>query len=104
VVRLPAAHDFNLTFLGVRRNTFWSRGERAMKKDPHVSRGRPLPSYNHPFLLMPKPEAFSRVLIDQELRESGWDLLDERRVRFELDGHSGRADYVLSENARLFVY
>jgi type I restriction enzyme R subunit len=45
---------------------------------------------------MPKPEAFSRVLIDQELRESGWDLLDERRVRFELDGHSGRADYVLS--------
>ena len=45
---------------------------------------------------MLKPEAFSRVLIDQELRESGWDLLDERRVRFELDGHSGRADYVLS--------
>jgi len=57
-----------------------------------------------------KPEAFSRVLIDQALRESGWDLLDERltscaspgsdrddrRVRFELDGHSGRADYVLS--------
>jgi len=35
-------------------------------------------------------------LIDQALRESGWDLLDERRVRFELDGHSGRADYVLS--------
>jgi type I site-specific restriction endonuclease len=57
-----------------------------------------------------KPEAFSRVLIDQALRESGWDLLDERptrraspesdrddrSVRFELDGHSGRADYVLS--------
>ncbi len=42
-----------------------------------------------------KPEAFSRVLIDQALRESGWDLLDDRRVRFELDGHSGRADYVL---------
>jgi len=56
----------------------------------------PLPSYNHPFLAMPKPEAFSRVLIDQELRESGWDLLDERRVRFELDGHSWRADYLLS--------
>jgi hypothetical protein len=51
--------------------------------------------YSH-FRAMPKPEAFSRVLIDQELRESGWDLLDERRVRFELDGHSGRADYVLS--------
>ena len=45
---------------------------------------------------MPKPEAFSRVLIDQALRDSGWDLLDDRRVRFELDGHSGRADYVLS--------
>src|SRR5216117_4021297 len=45
---------------------------------------------------MPKPEAFPRVLIDQALRDSGWDLLDDRRVRFELDGHSGRADYVLS--------
>ena len=30
---------------------------------------------------MPKPEAFSRVLIDQELRESGWDLLDERPTK-----------------------
>ena len=45
---------------------------------------------------MPKPEAFSRVLIDQALKDSGWDLLDERRVRFELDGKSGRADYVLT--------
>ncbi len=45
---------------------------------------------------MPKPEAFSRVLIDQALRESNWDLLDEHRVRFELDGNSGRVDYVLS--------
>jgi len=44
---------------------------------------------------MAKPEAFSRVLIDQALKDSGWDLLDERRVRFELDGKSGRADYVL---------
>ena len=43
-----------------------------------------------------KPEAFSRVLIDQALKESGWDLLDDHRVRFELDGKSGRADYVLS--------
>lgn len=43
-----------------------------------------------------KSEAFSRVLIDQALKDSGWDLLDDRRVRFELDGHSGRADYVLS--------
>lgn len=35
-------------------------------------------------------------MIDQALRESGWDLLDDRRVRFELDGTGGRADYVLS--------
>lgn len=44
---------------------------------------------------MPKPEAFSRVLIDQALKDSDWDLLDERRVRFEVDGSSGRVDYVL---------
>jgi type I restriction enzyme R subunit len=44
---------------------------------------------------MAKPEAFSRVLIDQALKDSDWDLLDDRRVRFELDGKSGRADYVL---------
>ena len=43
-----------------------------------------------------QPEAFSRVLIDQALRESGWDLLDPHRVRFESHGHGGRADYVLS--------
>ena len=43
-----------------------------------------------------QPEAFSRILIDQALKESDWDLLDPHRVRFELDGHSGRADYVLS--------
>jgi hypothetical protein len=65
----------------------------SAKRNPFL-RSRP-EIYSH-FLAMPKPEAFSRVLIDQELRESGWDLLDERRVRFELDGHSGRADYVLS--------
>lgn len=40
-------------------------------------------------------EAFSRVLIDQALKDSGWDLLDSARVRFELHGASGRADYVL---------
>jgi type I site-specific restriction endonuclease len=45
---------------------------------------------------MPKPEAFSRVLIDQALKDSGWELLHDHRVRFELDGKSGRADYVLS--------
>ena len=45
---------------------------------------------------MSQPEAFSRVLIDQALKDSGWDLLNPQHVRFELHGHSGRADYVLS--------
>ena len=42
-----------------------------------------------------KPEAFSRVLIDQALTESGWNLLDSRQVRLELNTATGRADYVL---------
>jgi len=33
---------------------------------------------------MPKSEAFSRVLIDQALRKSGWDLLDNRRQTLAL--------------------
>jgi type I restriction enzyme R subunit len=41
-------------------------------------------------------EAFSRVLIDKALEFSGWDLLDPKQVRFELNGATGRADYVLS--------
>jgi type I site-specific restriction endonuclease len=41
-------------------------------------------------------EAFSRILIDKALEFSGWDLLNPRQVRFELSGHGGRADYVLS--------
>jgi predicted type IV restriction endonuclease len=41
------------------------------------------------------PEAFSRVLIDQALAASGWDLTDPVQVRFELHLQSGRADYVL---------
>src|SRR6266699_2960218 len=41
-------------------------------------------------------EAFSRVLIDKALEFSGWNLLDSRQVRFELNGTTGRADYVLS--------
>jgi type I restriction enzyme R subunit len=41
-------------------------------------------------------EAFSRVLIDKALEYSGWDLLDPRQVRFELNSATGRADYVLS--------
>src|ERR1022692_2378527 len=40
-------------------------------------------------------EAFSRVLIDKALEFSGWNLLDPRQVRFELNGSTGRADYVL---------
>ena len=38
-------------------------------------------------------EAFSRVLIDKALADSGWDL--RRLVHFELTTSSGRADYVL---------
>ena len=45
---------------------------------------------------MNQPEAFSRVLIDRALSESGWNLLDEKQVHFEAHGASGRADYVLS--------
>jgi len=35
------------------------------------------------------------MLIDRALSKSGWNLLDEKQVRFELHGASGRADYVL---------
>jgi type I restriction enzyme, R subunit len=41
-------------------------------------------------------EAFSRVLIDKALEFSGWNILDQQQVRFELNGVTGRADYVLS--------
>ncbi|MGH9425171.1 MAG: DEAD/DEAH box helicase family protein, partial [Terriglobia bacterium] len=44
---------------------------------------------------MNQPEAFSRVLIDQALRDSGWDLQNHQQVLFETSGSSGRADYVL---------
>ncbi|HEV2490030.1 MAG TPA: DEAD/DEAH box helicase family protein [Candidatus Acidoferrales bacterium] len=44
---------------------------------------------------MGQPEAFSRVLIDEALKESDWDLLDSQRVRFESSGRDGRADYIL---------
>lgn len=40
-------------------------------------------------------EAFSRVLIDKALEFSNWNLLDPHEVRFELNGLTGRADYVL---------
>lgn len=39
------------------------------------------------------PEAFSRVLIDEALKSSCWDL--QKQVRFELATATGRADYVL---------
>jgi type I restriction enzyme R subunit len=42
------------------------------------------------------PEAFSRILIDKALEFSGWNLLKPEQVRFELNGVTGRADYVLS--------
>ena len=41
-------------------------------------------------------EAFSRILIDKALEESGWNLLDSQQVRFELNTTSGRADYLLN--------
>jgi type I restriction enzyme, R subunit len=40
-------------------------------------------------------EAFSRLLIDQALKDSGWNLLDKQQVRLEVTGSTGRADYVL---------
>jgi superfamily II DNA or RNA helicase len=49
-------------------------------------------------------EAFSRVLIDQALKESDWDLFDSHRVRFESSGRDGRADYLLlGKNGTLCV-
>lgn len=42
-------------------------------------------------------EAFSRVLIDKALEFSGWNLLDSREVRFEINGQTGRLDYVLTD-------
>ena len=45
-------------------------------------------------------EAFSRVLIDKALIDSGWDLLDPecRQVVFEHHAPTGRADYILKDN------
>jgi type I restriction enzyme, R subunit len=44
-----------------------------------------------------QPEAFSRILIDKALEFSGWDLLDQKQVLFELHTGSGRADYLLKD-------
>ncbi len=45
-----------------------------------------------------QPEAFSRVLIDQALTDSGWDLLNPQQVKFELHTTNGRADYLLKDS------
>lgn len=42
-----------------------------------------------------KVEARSRVIIDRLLEGSGWNILDEDEVQFEISGNSGRNDYVL---------
>jgi len=41
------------------------------------------------------PEAFSRILIDRALSDSGWDLLNPQQVQFEFHTTNGRADYLL---------
>ena len=40
-------------------------------------------------------EAFSRVLIDKALEFSRWNLLNPKKVRFEMAIGDQRADYVL---------
>lgn len=48
------------------------------------------------------PEAFSRILIDDALRDSEWDILDSQQVEFEYHNASGRADYLLKDrNGRI---
>lgn len=42
-------------------------------------------------------EAFSRVIIDQKLKDAGWDITDPNQVVFEDHGIAGRADYVLKD-------
>lgn len=47
---------------------------------------------------MPTNEAFSRVRIDAQLKDQGWDVLDANAVRFEVVLPDGtRADYVLCD-------
>jgi type I restriction enzyme R subunit len=43
-------------------------------------------------------EAFSRVLIDKALEASGWNLLDPRQIRYEINIIEGRVDYLLTDN------
>ena len=42
-------------------------------------------------------EAFSRILIDKALENSGWDLLDPHSLEFEHHSTDGRADYILKD-------
>lgn len=43
-------------------------------------------------------EAFSRILIDNALKASGWNLLDQQQVRFEHNVANGRTNYLLIDN------
>ena len=56
----------------------------------------PRPLYNYRAMNSAANEAFSRVLIDKALEFSGWDLLDSKQVRFELNTSNGRTDYLLA--------
>lgn len=47
---------------------------------------------------MSQPEAFSRILIDRALADSGWDLLNSKQVRLEVNAASKRADYLLLDS------
>lgn len=47
---------------------------------------------------MSQNEAFSRVVIDRKLRESGWNIENEHEVIFEDHGSAGRSDYVLKDS------
>lgn len=48
--------------------------------------------------MSPTNEAFSRVLIDAQLKEQGWDITDTNSVRYEMGLPDGtRADYVLCD-------
>lgn len=42
-------------------------------------------------------EAYSRAVIDQNLKDLGWNILDNNQVVFEDHGVAGRADYVLKD-------
>jgi type I site-specific restriction endonuclease len=44
---------------------------------------------------MPQTEADARIVIDQLLREAGWDILDKSQVSIEETAADGRADYLL---------